>query len=111
MLIALYEMTAKSGREEDFEQAWAELTDAIYQVRGSLGSRLHRTETPGLYIAYAQWPSRAVYESTDSHLFSAAQLASGERMRDALESSRTLHLMDVCDDRLRSVVRGPPPPK
>ncbi len=104
MLIALYEMKSKPGREKDFEKAWAEFTDAIYEVRGSLGSRLHKTETPGLYIAYAQWPSRSVYDATDGALFSEAQQESRKRMMDAMESARTLNLMDVCDDRLRSNV-------
>ena len=104
MLIALYEMKSKPGREKDFERAWAEVTEAIYAVQGSLGSRLHQTETPGLYIAYAQWPSRAVYDAAEGSRYSVAQQASRERMRDAMESARTLYLMDVCDDRLRSEV-------
>jgi quinol monooxygenase YgiN len=102
MLIALYEMKPKPGREKDFEKAWAEVTDAICAVQGSVGSRLHQTETPGLYIAYAQWPSRSVYDAADGSRYSESQQASRERMKDAMESARTLHLMDVCDDRLRS---------
>ena len=104
MLIVLYELKSKPGREKDFEKAWAEFTDAIYEVQGSLGSRLHETETPGLYIAYAQWPSRSVYDAADDSLYSVAQQESRKRMRDAMESIRTLYLMDVCDDRLHSDV-------
>ena len=104
MLIALYEMRAKTGREKDFEKAWAEVTDAIYEVRGSLGSRLHKLETPGLYIAYAQWPSRTVYDAADGVVYSGAQEESRSRLRDTMDSARTLHLMEVCDDRLRSSV-------
>ncbi len=104
MLIALYEMKSKPGREADFEKAWAEVTDAIYEVRGSLGSRLHKTETPGLYISYAQWPSRAVYDSADGVIWSEVQQEAGKRMKDALESMKTLSLMDLCDDRFRADV-------
>ena len=39
MLIALYELSSKPGREKEFEKAWGEFTDAIYEVQGSLGSR------------------------------------------------------------------------
>ena len=100
MLIALYELKSKPGREREFEEAWAEVTDAICDTQGSLGSRLHTTEPLGLYIAYAQWPSRAVYESTDASRYSDAQMEARKRLREAMESVRTLHLMEICDDRL-----------
>ena len=102
MLIALYELTSKPGRETDFEKAWAEVTDAIYLTQGSGGSRLHKTETLGHYIAYAQWPSREVYEAVDASRYSEAQQEARRRMTDAMQSARTLYLMDVCDDRFRS---------
>jgi len=108
MLIALYEIKSKPGREKEFEKAWAEVTDAIYEVRGSLGSRLHTTETFGLYIAYAQWPSRAVYDAVEGAPYSEAQQESGKRLREEMESFRTLHMMDVCDDRLHGDVMPSP---
>ena len=104
MLIALYELRSKSGREKDFEKAWSEVTDAIYATQGSMGSRLHKTETLGHYIAYAQWPSREVYEAANASRYSEAQQDALRRMRDAMESADTLYLMEVCDDRLRSDV-------
>ena len=107
MLIALYELKSKPGRENDFEKAWAEVTDAIYLKQGSLGSRLHKTDTLGHYIAYAQWPSRKVYEAADASRYSEAQQEARKRMGDAMQSARTLYLMDVCDDRLRSNVVPP----
>jgi heme-degrading monooxygenase HmoA len=45
-----------SGREQEFERAWLELTELIRDERGGLGSRLHRCGG-GHYFAYAQWPS------------------------------------------------------
>ena len=107
MLIALYELRSKSGREKDFEKAWSEVTDAIYATQGSMGSRLHKTETLGHYIAYAQWPSRKVYEAADASRFSKAQHEARKRMGEAMQSVRTLYLMDVCDDRLHSNVVPP----
>ena len=102
MLIALYELTSKPGRERDFEKAWAEVTDAIHSTQGSLGSRLHKTGPSGHYIAYAQWPSREVYEAADASRYSEPQQEARTRMKDAMQSARTIYLMDVCDDRLRS---------
>ena len=102
MLIALYEFTSKPGREADFENAWADVTEAIYSTQGSLGSRLHKTETLGHYIAYAQWPSRETYEAADASRYSEAQRDALNRMKDVIESAMTLYLMEVCDDRIRS---------
>ncbi|MEZ5357830.1 MAG: antibiotic biosynthesis monooxygenase [Candidatus Zixiibacteriota bacterium] len=101
MFIAVYEMKAKQGREKEFEAAWAAVTDAIHKHRGSLGSRLHKTEEERLYVAYAQWPSREVYydESTEN-LFTKDEKAQRVRMRDAAEFIKTAYLLDVIDDRL-----------
>ncbi|HYB11056.1 MAG TPA: antibiotic biosynthesis monooxygenase [Alphaproteobacteria bacterium] len=57
MFVLLYEWRVKPGRESEFVEAWSNLTRLIYKRRGSLGSRLHRTED-GRFIAYAQWPGR-----------------------------------------------------
>jgi heme-degrading monooxygenase HmoA len=102
MFVALYEMKTKPGRESDFEKAWAEWTDAIHRVRGSYGSRLHKTETSGIFVAYAQWPSREAYEKSTNG-FTDAEKESSRRMRDAVEDIKTLHLMEVTDDRLKPV--------
>ena len=102
MFVALYEMTAKPGHEADFERAWAAVTDAIYRVRGSLGSRLHKTETPGVYIAYAQWPSRQVYEDASMRArFTESETQQIVRMKESASLIRTVHLMEVFDDRLQ----------
>lgn len=100
MFVALYEMTAKAGRENDFEKAWAEWTDAIHRVRGSWGSRLHKTEVPRVYVAYAQWPSKEAYDRPGEG-FTETEKESSKRMFDAAEAIKTLHLMDVCNDRLK----------
>jgi len=107
MFIALYEFRAKPGRDEDLQSAWARLTDAIYRVRGSLGSRLHRTENPSVYVAYAQWPSREVFErQVDPSSFTPAENAARAALADAAEAIITVYSMDVLDDRLQSKPAG-----
>ena len=104
MFVALYEMVAKPGRELAFESAWAEVTDAIYRVRGSFGSRLHRSENPRTYVAYAQWPSRTIYENNQNEgQFTKEEREAVVRMKEAAEQIKTLHLMDVLDDRFKPV--------
>lgn len=99
MLVVLYEMAANPGEEAAFEQAWAEVTRAIHRVRGSLGSRLHRTETPGTYIAYARWPSAASFEADPPvDAYTEAESAAFARMRAASRNIRVLHKMSVCED-------------
>lgn len=60
MFVVIYRWRLQEGQEPAFEQAWAELTALFKQLRGALGSRLHRAED-GMYVAYAQWPDRATY--------------------------------------------------
>jgi ribosomal-protein-alanine N-acetyltransferase len=52
----VYHWKLHPGREDDFTEAWREVTLAIYKPCGSQGSRLHRDEGGG-YWAYACWPS------------------------------------------------------
>jgi hypothetical protein len=58
----LYRWRLMAGRERDFEAAWAELTHMIRARCKGLGSRLQRC-ADGTFCAYAQWPSRATWES------------------------------------------------
>lgn len=101
MLVLLYQFKAKEGRENDLKSNWAIVTDAIKRTRNSLGSRLHTTEDPSVFIAYAQWPSEEVFNSdTGNESFTEDERLSLQRMKDAAESIVTLHKMYVIDDRL-----------
>ena len=104
MFIVVYEMRTHPGQEEAFEAAWAEVTDAIYERQGSLGSRLHRGQGEGLYIAYAQWPSAEAFQSNDPERYDAAQLAAITRMQATIEHADILHMLTVADDRLHNDV-------
>jgi heme-degrading monooxygenase HmoA len=101
MLIALYEIVIKQGSEQKFEKAWADVTDAILRVRGSLGSKLHTTEAQGVYIAYAQWPSKELFdEGIGAKLFTETETNSLNAMKECSVQIKLLHTMKVCDDRL-----------
>ncbi len=53
----LYVFQVKPGRQDDFEEAWAAVTEEIQKENGSGGSRLYRaSETT--YWAHALWPSK-----------------------------------------------------
>ncbi len=101
MIVMLYQFTVKSGCQKIFEKNWAAVTDAIKRTRGSLGSRLHTTEDPLVYIAYAQWPSFEVYDSDAmSDPYTSEEEAARVAMKESCDKIETLHKMEVCDDRL-----------
>lgn len=57
----IYRFRVRSGAEDTFCRGWSQLTEAIRDRRGGLGSRLHRADD-GLWLAYAQWPNRETWE-------------------------------------------------
>lgn len=61
MFIALYRWKLKAGKEQQFRAAWSQVTLAIRENCGSLGSRLHQAED-GTWAAYAQWPTKAMWQ-------------------------------------------------
>lgn len=63
MLAVVLEFDVIEGKDKEFIDAWTECTKTIYENFGSLGSRLHLSET-GSYIAYAQWPNAETYEQS-----------------------------------------------
>ncbi|BEO37949.1 hypothetical protein SMQE08_20370 [Serratia marcescens] len=100
MFIAIYRFSVKTGHESAFRQAWLELTQGIYLQRGSLGSRLHR-DAGGQFIGYAQWPSRAAWESAGAVQLEERYRQARERMRAALLTDETLFELEVTDDYLQ----------
>ena len=103
MFIAVYEFKVKESQEREFAKAWAKVTDAIAKHRGALGSRLHNTEVERVYVAYAQWPSREMYfDESGAEKFSAEENQERDKMKAATEYIKTVHLMEVVEDRLKS---------
>jgi hypothetical protein len=53
MFIAVYEFKVKPGKEKEFEESWATVTDNFIRSRGTHGSRLHKTDQEQVYVGYA----------------------------------------------------------
>lgn len=92
MFIAMYEWKIKPEMEEQFCKAWAERTREIMRDNGGLGSRLHKNED-GNYIAYAQWPSREVWENATAEDTEARKI-----VKEATLSFQTLLRLELIDD-------------
>ena len=91
----LYRWRLHPGKEQQFIDAWSEVSRLLLQDRGSLGSRLHRGLDDTWY-SYAQWPSAAAR----AHAFSLPSVApeAMARMRDAIsESFPDIVLASVAD--------------
>lgn len=99
MHAVLYSFHVKPGKEQQLITAWEELTQFIYKHENSLGSRLHKKDDT-LYIAYAQWHSKAQYDNAGSNLPEFANEVRA-RMKDACTKIETLHQMAVVSDLLQ----------
>ena len=44
MFCVVYEFKVRSGYNAEFESAWADFTEAIFRVCGSLGSKIYELE-------------------------------------------------------------------
>jgi quinol monooxygenase YgiN len=97
MLCVIYRWRLKPGREDEFVAAWERLTRAIRDHRGGLGSRLHRAEN-GLWVAYAQWPDRATWESARDR--ETADPKAAAAMAEAVAERAEPLLLDVVADLL-----------
>jgi hypothetical protein len=97
MFAVIYRWRLKPGTESQFASAWAERTRAIMSQEGGLGSRLHRADN-GWFVAYAQWPSRKVWEAFMATI-SPPSLA-GTLMRNGIEVSDEPICLEVVDDLL-----------
>jgi heme-degrading monooxygenase HmoA len=54
----LYRWKLHEGKEQEFISTWTHISELLYRLHGSLGSRLHRGPD-GIWYSYAQWPSAA----------------------------------------------------
>lgn len=90
----VYQWRLKSGMEEQFLEAWRELTENL-KLRGARGSRLHRTED-GSLLAYAQWTDKQAWER--SCALHELDQALSQRMLDAAEDTWPPMLLTVIAD-------------
>lgn len=94
MFAVIYRWRVAPDKESEFQEAWELVTREFVANAGSLGSRLHRS-SDGVLVAYAQWPSRAAWET--------AAVTSGEGraalaiLRAAEERFEPIHLEVVTD--------------
>lgn len=97
MLTVLYKWRLKPQLEQQFVDAWSEITAWYRENAGSFGSRLHRG-SDGLWYGYAQWPSdehrRKAFESIPTH-------PARERMKEAVEESFDEVRLEIAADLLK----------
>ncbi len=100
MLAVILEFDILEGKEDEFREAWSEVTKFIYQNFGSLGSRLHKSKT-GKFIAYAQWPDKETYFS--EHKWTKEGIKHGKRMRATYKSeTKVLQMLEMEIDLTKS---------
>lgn len=102
MYVAIYEFETHPDKEAVFIESWNTLTRYIYQNMGSLGSRLHKS-SGCIYLAYAQWPSKEVFEANNTEL-PPDMIAIRETMRGACVHVGRLVEMEMTDDFLQDRV-------
>ena len=93
-IVVLYRWRLKPGREQQFVDAWAEMTRLLL-TRGSRGSRLHHGQDD-IWYAYAQWPSAEARETAFSSPLPGND--AGERMNQAVAERFPEIILDVVAD-------------
>lgn len=100
----VYRWRLKEGADGlELRAAWEELTQALRREHGGLGSCLHRT-ADGEYLAYARWPDRKTWESSQA-LPSPAPEAS-RRMRACVDVAQPPLPLEIEADLLRKPDSG-----
>ena len=103
MFCVIYKFKIKEGFNSQFEQSWADFTDAIYRVRGSLGSRLHKTDDSQVYVAYAQWPSREIFEENVPYERNSNEdLLARKNMIETVDGQIERTYLNVFNDKLKN---------
>ena len=97
MYCVIYKFIVHSSKAEDFIAGWKGLTQETYKNERSLGSRLHKVSEME-YLAYAQWPSKEVYENANN--MSEAAHRYRNQMRESCVSIEVLNEMQVVEDLL-----------
>lgn len=93
----IYRWRLRRGMEQQFQEAWATVTETFMAERRALGSRLHRDDD-GDWVAYAQWPSRQAWE-VSSEVGPADEEVSAS-MAEAIEKSYPPIPLDPVQDYL-----------
>ena len=99
MYIVLYKIIIKPNQEEEFIQAWKELTSLIYKYEGSLGSRLHKKDALN-FFAYAQWPDKNTFDNAGGNLPEDANHFR-DIMKGSCEKFEVLEKFEIIEDLLK----------
>jgi heme-degrading monooxygenase HmoA len=99
MRTIIYQFKVKDNQNEEFIEAWKEMTELIYKYENSLGSRLHKKDNQ-TYIAYAQWPDKITFENSGSNLPEEANQVR-QKMRGSCENVEKLLELEVIEDLLK----------
>jgi hypothetical protein len=97
LIVFLYRWKIKPGREKQFEENWAIVTEAIKKDCGSYGSRLHLAEN-NEYVGYAQWPDSETRDRCE--LLDLSSIEARKLMRDAIEYSFPDQMLRIKSDYL-----------
>ncbi|HEY9718955.1 MAG TPA: VOC family protein [Trichormus sp.] len=100
MFCVIYQWQVKPEREQDFRGTWRTLTEAIFAQHGALGSRLHKSDD-GSWIAYAQWPSRDLWENRAETL--GVELARSRQSECLIDKVKVLHTLTMTDNLLQPI--------
>ncbi len=84
MFAVIYRWRVIAGREAQFEAGWSAGTQAIAAEFGGWGSRLHKGEEPGVYVAYAQWPDEATWKKAMETRMHHSNDDARQKYRDAI---------------------------
>lgn len=106
MFVVIYRWKLRPGADEEFRDAWRRATEAIYQHRSSLGSRLLKADD-GTYYAMAQWPTQESWEKRSEP--SDADPEASQTMRQLIEMSYPPVRLTLMDDLLQAFESGSTP--
>ena len=95
MHIVIYRWRLKVEGEAIFREGWREMTTAIYQLKGSLGSRLYQADD-GTWVATAHWPSREAWE--ESRRLGSASESARQKMLAGIEQFLSEEHLEVVED-------------
>jgi quinol monooxygenase YgiN len=79
----IYTFKVRPEMEDSFMEGWSRLTEAIRETRGGLGSRLHKSDN-GWWVAYAQWPDRETWESSQN-VYESPDIEASNLMTESIE--------------------------
>lgn len=97
MFSVIYTFKVKAGQEKALMESWKGLTHLIYKYEGSLGSKLHRDQN-GNFVAYAQWPSKEVWENAGSKLPKQETDRFRKQMKNSCIQIETEYELDLVED-------------